>query len=389
MYCILSSKNNMSTFNGFKTLHNKTGYNSRTRYDDGYEYAGDLNIAHKLLRGFSNIKDFNISPTANVDTNFIRIIIIPSFSILQKIKYKGYPYTEDIKILNYVILSDRYNIFNIKTIKKMKLNITDDYIASASVLGHINVLEWWKQSGLPLKYSEKAIELASSKNNIDVLEWWKHSGLPLKYDSKLLAICFERGVMDVLRWWKHSGLPFDLPGYPNLIPYLTCDIDKVYDKDYTDLIDWFISLKIYKIVYTNIPIDRASKMCNLNVLEWWKKSGLPLKYSEKALDNASKHGHINVLAWWFNSNLPLKYTKCAIDNASRHGHINVLEWWINSKLGLQYSKYALNMTIKNGDEKTLNWWINSGLPLKYSCKYKNIINIKIPKKTKIYSYYIL
>uniref|UniRef100_A0A6C0EB81 Ankyrin repeat protein n=1 Tax=viral metagenome TaxID=1070528 RepID=A0A6C0EB81_9ZZZZ len=323
------------------------------------------------------------------------------------------------------ILSDKHNMFDIKIIKKLKLYLLDGFIDCASVLGHIHILEWWRNSGLQLEYSSlnamhgasrnnkinalewwkksglelsysswEALKIASLNNHISVLEWWKNSGLSLQVNPyqmflELLITYFERGLMDVLRWWKHSGFLLHSHEYPNPIPYITCDIDKAYDKDYTDLIDWFISLKIYKIVYTNIPVDYASKMCNLNVLEWWKKSGLPLKYSEKALDNASKHGHINVLEWWFNNNLPLKYTKCAIDNASRHGHINVLEWWINSNLGLQYSKYALNMTIKKRNEKTLNWWINSGLPLKYSCKYKDIINIKIPKKTKIYSYYIL
>ena len=47
----------------------------------------------------------------------------------------------------------------------------------ASKHGHVAVLNWWKQSGLPVKYSENAMDYASWHGHVAVLDWWKQSGL--------------------------------------------------------------------------------------------------------------------------------------------------------------------------------------------------------------------
>ncbi len=43
------------------------------------------------------------------------------------------------------------------------------------------------------------------------------------------------------------------------------------------------------------------------------------------MNYASGFGHVNILDWWKNSGLELKYTCDAIDNASANGHTNVLD----------------------------------------------------------------
>ncbi|KAI8803020.1 hypothetical protein BJ742DRAFT_830951 [Cladochytrium replicatum] len=52
--------------------------------------------------------------------------------------------------------------------------------------GHLDVLDWWKFSKLPLKYTPRSINQASELRRIDVWNWWKSSGLQPKYTNATL-----------------------------------------------------------------------------------------------------------------------------------------------------------------------------------------------------------
>jgi hypothetical protein len=58
---------------------------------------------------------------------------------------------------------------------------------------------------------------------------------------------------------------------------------------------------------------------------------LELKYTEKALNKATRQSHFNVLEWWKNSGLPLKYRKNVIRDqcklAMKYNQPILLEWW--------------------------------------------------------------
>jgi hypothetical protein len=121
----------------------------------------------------------------------------------------------------------------------------------------LDVLNWWFNSGLELKYSTRALHTASqSENNTNVLEWWKNSGLPLKYDELSMHYASQSNNIVVLEWWKKSGL---LLKYFDIRSKNKKDIDP--DVHYKD-----------------------------NVLAWWENSGL------------SFEGH-TLYSEWFEENL--------------------------------------------------------------------------------------
>jgi len=283
----------------------KTGINihpSQVQYENNFHYFDFL--------------DHNLS---QMNSFYIRFVIVnsstPVYLHLPGHSIKG----NRILSSNKIIVSDKYYLYNPKTITKFNLEVTSKYIDMACYNGCVSFLTWWKNSGLPLHYSQTAIYFATQQGHINVLEWWKNSGLSLKYTESSMNLASEFGKVDILEWWKNSGL---------------------------------------ELKYTYYAINYASYRGYITTLEWWKNSGLPLKYTENAINWASEHGQVAVLEWWKNSGLELKYNGAALEYASMYGQIAVLEWWSNSGLELKY--YSLepirnNYCNINGD-LIQKWW---------------------------------
>ncbi len=55
----------------------------------------------------------------------------------------------------------------------------ENAINMASEYGHVDVLEWFKNSGFEFRYSELAIKWASEKGHTNILEWFQKNKFPL------------------------------------------------------------------------------------------------------------------------------------------------------------------------------------------------------------------
>ncbi|KAI9319528.1 hypothetical protein DFJ73DRAFT_635321, partial [Zopfochytrium polystomum] len=68
----------------------------------------------------------------------------------------------------------------------------------ASHKGFVDVLQWWKDSGLKIKYDAGAMDEASASGDTAVLQWWKESGLELRYEWTM-SLASGRGYLHVLQ----------------------------------------------------------------------------------------------------------------------------------------------------------------------------------------------
>jgi len=107
---------------------------------------------------------------------------------------------------NTILLSESYDLYEIKTIKKFNLQITPRYIYHVSLCGHTHILKYLKKNNKISHCPEKTLDFSSKYGRVNVLEWWKNSGFSLNYTSYAIYYAIMHSNIDVLEWWKNSGL---------------------------------------------------------------------------------------------------------------------------------------------------------------------------------------
>ena len=125
--------------------------------------------------------------------------------------------------------------------------------------------------------------------------------------------------------------------------------------------------------HTLLPTKASAVFGKTAILEWWRTSPsfLTKEYTVEAIDSASKAGFVHVLDWWLRSGLPLRYTEAALEQASSKGNLKVLDWWLRAvqqplndhtpPLRLKVGK-SLIFAAQNAHASTLLWWANCGIP---------------------------
>lgn len=122
---------------------------------------------------------------------------------------------------------------------------------------------------------------------------------------------------------------------------------------------------------TTLPNQASASYPRIDVLEYWKNSRYfrdNHMYDSEAVDQASKYGQIHILDWWWRrSGLPLRYTELALEHASAKGHIHVLDWWRDAAnqddtVVLRPGR-ALLWATQHGQVDVLRWWDASDIPI--------------------------
>ncbi|KAI5210000.1 flavoprotein [Aureobasidium subglaciale] len=217
---------------------------------------------------------------------------------------------------------------------------------ASSVFGRVEVLEYWNTSAwfLNKKYTAETLDGASRQGFIDVLDWWQKSGLTLVFTEAALEQASSAGHIAVLEWWRNISQRHHHASSP--------------DDDTKP-----IRLKPGK------SICYASQSGNADVVRWWVNSGIPFPHEDAVAKLASTHGHVEVLKAWH----AVKGSKMIFDNqvlvgATKMGHVNVLEWWKQSGLRVEYKTCDVEEALEDGVEgrkglEVRRWWAKSGLNL--------------------------
>ena len=116
---------------------------------------------------------------------------------------------ENIKIEEYDIKSfdilHKTNL-NIFVVEDNEVLYKNNIINNACYYGHVQVLEWFKNSGYKFKYNEWACNYASRNGHIQILEWFKNSGYEFKYYGWAISWASMNDHIQILEWFKNLNI---------------------------------------------------------------------------------------------------------------------------------------------------------------------------------------
>ncbi|XWW98764.1 hypothetical protein V2A60_006766 [Cordyceps javanica] len=182
-------------------------------------------------------------------------------------------------------------------------------VDGASRHGHVEILDWWwRQSGMPLRYTETSLEQASANGHIAVLQWWQDAALQDEYvvlrPGRALLWAAQLGQADVLQWWHSSKIA---------------------------------------VAYGNDVVHAACQNGHVNVLEAWRtaKGDGGIQADEVDVMSATSYGHVLVLEWlhFFSRGLlpgmrdngqPIEFRVCDIQaclHRNSREQRKVRTWW--------------------------------------------------------------
>ncbi|KAF4554299.1 putative coenzyme A biosynthesis protein [Elsinoe fawcettii] len=217
---------------------------------------------------------------------------------------------------------------------------------ASSVFGRVDILQWWHTSPsfLTKKYTVEALDGASKQGFLNVLEWWQRSGLELLFTEQAMEQASSQGHVAVLEWWKSVA--------SQSVQARNGQSDESV-----------LQLKPGK------SISFAAQTGRADVVRWWVDSGIQFTHEESVPKMASTYGHVDVLQVWHEA----KDNKMIFDNqvlvgATKMGHVNVLEWWKRSGLKVEYKTCDVEEALEDGvegrkGEEVRRWWARNGLNL--------------------------
>jgi hypothetical protein len=181
--------------------------------------------------------------------------------------------------------------------------------------------------------------------NLDCLNWWKSSDLDFSStiglidsfsnDSNLMPHWIlgknrnSNWSIQKIQWITHlhsSGKPLGISDRT---------IEDIIVNNRDAMLDWCKNSRI-DFTFLNV-VDRISSSVNAYALQRWMDSGIQLKYTRlrAALENAAQNGHLEALKWWKRSGLPIEWSQRTLQYIVWKGHTYLIDWWKQNGLPLK------------------------------------------------------
>jgi len=218
---------------------------------------------------------------------------------------------------------------------------------ASAYYGRTDILDWWARSPsfLEKQYDTEALNGASGRGFIQVLEWWRRSGLPLKYTEAAFEGASSKGHLHVLEWWREAFIQD-----PTIAPK------------------------------PGRALLAAAQWGQTAVMRWWEDSGIPVDYQDAVCKMASRWGQVKVLDLWreLRGDDKIQFDNQILIEATYHAHIPVLEWWrqyahgelpgMDGRKGkrVEYKTMDVEEALEDslGDQTIVRrWWAENGLNL--------------------------
>ena len=244
---------------------------------------------------------------------------------------------------------------------------------ASAVFGRIAILDWWytSPSFLSKEYNAEALDSASKAGFIHILDWWRNSGLPLRYTEAALEQASCRGNIDVLDWWRNASLPQSYQD-ENEQSHLTSPGVSSFEND-TTMKASNASLATKQPLPLRLKVGKsiiyAAQNGQAATVQWWVKSGIPTAHEEAVARIASANGHVNVLQLWKEcKGEKLQYDHQVLVGPTKNGHVEVLEWWKQSMYTVEYKTCDIEEALEDslggsGEDRIRAWWARNGLNL--------------------------
>ncbi|KAL6080170.1 Ankyrin repeat domain-containing protein 60 [Balamuthia mandrillaris] len=246
---------------------------------------------------------------------------------------------------------------------------------TASQHGHLHVLKWAHEQGIPLDWG-----VCAHAPNVHVLKWARENGLswhrglwmPIarpnnKYEK-------NREVWEMHKWAFMNGYPADgLAMCKQAIlredrEFLEWAARNDREKSFFNervcaaaAAEGQLQLLQWLREKTGCPWDESTcislaSLGNLEALQWVRENGCP--WNKQVCEEAAKHNLLHVLKWAHKNGCPWDENTSVI--AARHGHFELLKWAHEN--GCPCNKMVCEVAAANNNLEMLQWAREQGCP---------------------------